>query len=144
MAAIVTDQFRILNAGNFVDSVGNLNNSYYVFLSLPNPSVVGYGRSTNWDSNTPAPVDNLDYLSHVKDTMIFGKKITPNNIRRVIRKVAWTKETRYDMYRHDYSNENQAPNGKTSRLYDTDFYVINKDFMFIFVLIMDHLVSIQT
>ena len=89
MAAIVTDQFRILNAGNFVDSVGNLNNSYYVFLSLPNPSVVGYGRSTNWDSNTPAPVDNLDYLSHVKDTMIFGKKITTNDVRRLVRRGDW-------------------------------------------------------
>ena len=44
MAAIVTDQFRILNASNFVDSVNNLSNSYYVFLSLPNPTTVGVGR----------------------------------------------------------------------------------------------------
>ena len=37
MPAVVTDQFRITNAGNFVDSVLNENNSYYVFLGLPNP-----------------------------------------------------------------------------------------------------------
>ena len=60
--------------------------------------------------------------------MVFGKKITSNNIRRVVRKINWTKDTTYDMYRHDYSSSNRSPNGQTSRLYDTDFYVINKDF----------------
>ena len=128
MAAIVTDQFRILNAGNFVDSVGNLNNSYYVFLSLPNPSVVGYGRSTNWDSNTPAPVDNLDYLSHVKDTMIFGKKITTNDVRRLVRRVDWKSGTIYEMYRHDYSVSNPSPQTNSTRLYDANYYVMNSDY----------------
>ena len=32
------------------------------------------------------------------------------------------------MYRHDYSASNKAPNGQTPRLYDSNFYVINKDF----------------
>ena len=49
MSAIVTDQFRILNANNFVESVENTNNSYYVFAGLSNPAgsgtLVGYGRS---------------------------------------------------------------------------------------------------
>ena len=63
MAAIVTDQFRLLNAENFVDSVSDPNNSYYVFLSLVNPSAnVGFGRSTTWDTNcllytSPSPRD---------------------------------------------------------------------------------------
>ena len=43
MAAIVTDQFRILNAGNFVDSVTDTSNSYYVFVGLSNPAATGYG-----------------------------------------------------------------------------------------------------
>ena len=49
MAAVVTDQFRISNASNFVDSVANTSNSYYVFLGLPNPSnpVSGFGRTTS-------------------------------------------------------------------------------------------------
>ena len=55
MSAIITDQFRILNANNFVESVENTNNSYYVFIGLPNPAgtpdetLVGYGRSLGWD-----------------------------------------------------------------------------------------------
>ncbi len=128
MAAIVTDQFRILNASNFVDSVSDTTNSYYVFLSLPNPSVVGYGRSTNWDSNTPSPVDNLDYLSHVKDTMVFGKKITVNDVRRLVRRVDWKQGTTYEMYRHDYSVSNPSPKTNSTRLYDANYYVMNSDF----------------
>ena len=45
MSAIVTDQFRILNANNFVESVESDNNSYYVFIGLSNPATVGYGLS---------------------------------------------------------------------------------------------------
>ena len=128
MAAIVTDQFRILNAGNFVDSVSDPNNSYYVFLSLPNPSAVGFGRSTTWDSNTPNPVDNLNYLNHVKDTMVFGKKITANDVRRLVRRVDWRQGTVYEMYRHDYSVSNTSPQTNSTRLYDANYYVMNSDY----------------
>ena len=110
MSAIVTDQFRILNASNFVESVESDNNSYYAFIGLPNPKgttgLVGYGRSANWTANTPNPEDNYSYLSHVGDTMMFGKKIGSANIRRVIRKVEWTAGNRYEIYRDDYSITN--------------------------------------
>ena len=128
MAAIVTDQFRILNANNFVESVSDPNNSYYVFLSLPNPNTVGFGRSTTWDENTPNPVDNLNYLNHVKDTMIFGKKITSNDVRRLIRRVDWRQGTIYEMYRHDYSIANTSPQTNSTRLYDANYYVMNNDY----------------
>ena len=129
MAAVVTDQFRILNASNFVDSVvSNANNSYYVFLGLDNPTTVGFGRTTNWDSNIPSPTDNLQYSGHYKNTALFGKKITSSNIRRLIRKVTWTSNTSYDMYRHDYSISNATPNSNSSRLYDSNYYVINSDY----------------
>jgi hypothetical protein len=128
MPAIVTDQFRILNASNFVDSVVSTNNSYYVFLGLNNPAQVGFGRTTNWDTNTPNPIDNFEYPPHYRDTALFGKKITSANIRRVIRKVQWESNTSYDMYRHDYSILNQSPNSNSSRLYDSNYYVITSDF----------------
>lgn len=135
MAAVVTDQFRISNASNFVDSVLSEENSYYVFMGLSNPGSsgdpIGFGRSTTWDdspSNPPTPVDNLEYLSHYRDTSLFGKKINSANIRRVIRKVTWTANTRYDMYRHDYSVRNLSPNSQSARLYDSNYYVINSDF----------------
>ena len=62
MPAVVTDQFRILNASNFVDSVLDSNNSYYAFLGLPNPTAVGFGRSDTWNTgnsnSVPSPTDN--------------------------------------------------------------------------------------
>jgi len=131
MAAVVTDQFRILNAENFVASVGSTNNSYYAFLGLvnsqtPNP---GFGRTDNWDTNgTPAPVDNFQYRSHYRDTALFGKKLTLSNVRRVVRKINWTSNTSYDMYRHDYSLGTIAEVTGSARLYDSNYYVINSDF----------------
>jgi hypothetical protein len=128
MAAIVTDQFRILNATNFINSVTNNSDSYYIFLGLDNPSQVGFGRTTDWNTNIPNPTDNFEYSSHYKDTTLFGKKITSSNIRRLIRKVTWTSNTSYDMYRNDYSIVNRAPNSDSSRLYDANYYVINSDY----------------
>ena len=51
MPAVITDQFRILNASNFVDTVTGSEeldptNSFYVTLGLPNTTVVGFGRQS--------------------------------------------------------------------------------------------------
>ena len=70
MSAVVTDQFRISNAGNFVDSVTDTNNNYYVFLGLSNPvilapdgspseTLVGFGRTSTWNASPPNPIDNI-------------------------------------------------------------------------------------
>ena len=132
MSAIVTDQFRILNANNFVESVENTNNSYYVFVGLSNPtgagSLVGYGRSANWNSDTPSPIDSFSYRSHTSDTMMFGKKVSSANIRRIIRRVDWVSGNRYEIYRDDYSAQNQSPLTAANRLYDANYYVLNSDF----------------
>jgi hypothetical protein len=128
MAAIVTEQFRILNASNFVESVTRDDSSYYVFLGLDNPIQNKFARTNNWNSNIPNPTDNFEYSSHYRDTSLFGKKITSSNIRRLIRKVTWTSNTSYDMYRHDYSIQNPTPNSNLSRLYDSNYYIINSDF----------------
>lgn len=129
MAAIVTDQFRIFNANNFIESVDNASNSYYVFLGLPNPNLtVGFGRTSDWDTNTPNPTDNFDYENAYHDTMMFGKKITSLNIRRLIRRIDWSSGTKYEMYRHDYSVSNPSPITNATRLYDANYYVMNSDY----------------
>ena len=53
MSAIVTDQFRILNASNFVDSIDSTNNSYYITVGLPNSAINAYGRDSLWNTNPP-------------------------------------------------------------------------------------------
>jgi hypothetical protein len=128
MSALVTDQFRIFNASNFVESIENSSNSYYVFVGLPNPTAVGFGRTSDWDTNTPSPTDNLKYESHYKDTTLFGKKISSTNVRRLIRRIDWSQGTKYEMYRHDYSINNPSPITRSTRLYDSNYYVMNSEY----------------
>ena len=49
MAAIITDQLRILNAKNFVAGVQSSSNSYYAFIGLPNPA----SYQSDWDTTPP-------------------------------------------------------------------------------------------
>jgi hypothetical protein len=136
MSALVTDQFRILNASNFIESIDNGSNSYYVWVGLVNPDInSGIGRNPNWDDgsspNTPVvpnPVDSFNHNNHYKDTLLFGKKITTSNIRRVVKRIDWSGGKKYDMYRHDYSIENPSPISKRYRLYDSNYYVMNSEY----------------
>ena len=134
MAAIVTDQFRIQNANNFVESIDNPANSYYVFLGLPNPApaTVGFGRSgadlAGYNSNIPDPRDTINNINHTSDTMMFGKKVNSANIRRLIKKRIWKTGTTYEMYRHDYGVDSTSPLTQSARLYDANYYVMNKDY----------------
>ena len=66
MAAIITDQIRILNAKNFVAGVTTSTNSYYSFIGLPNPTVI----QSNWDSDPPSPLDNFDEENNYWNTLI--------------------------------------------------------------------------
>jgi hypothetical protein len=135
MPAIVTDQFRILNTNNFINSFSDDSNSYYVTLGLPNPNSPGFARDPQWDGPNvvgtgviPNPIDNDEYLSQYRDISLFGKKITQSNIRRVVRRIEWVRGVKYDMYRHDYSSLNLTPVTGRSRLYDSNYYVMNVDY----------------
>ena len=133
MPAVVTDQFRILNASNFVKSVTGIGgadptDSFYITLGLPNAQAAGFGRKSNFDDETPAPIDNINTNNHIGDTTLFGKRVTGKNIRRLIRKVDWTQGQKYEMYRHDYSINFKSPNTDSARLYDARYYVMNENF----------------
>jgi len=124
MAAIITDQFRILSAKNFVSVASSSENSYYVFVGLPNSNEY----STTWDTNPPSPKDSFDEENSYWDTAIALKKISPENVKQVVRKITWSSGTTYDMYRHDISRTNTSkPSGATS-LYSANYYVVNSDY----------------
>ena len=124
MAAIITDQIRILNAGNFVAGVSNASNSYYSFIGLPNPA----DYQEDWDSDPPSPKDNFDQENDYWNTMIALKKINTADARQVVPKLTWSSGTTYDMYRHDYSRSNIAPVSGATNLYSANFIVLNSDF----------------
>ena len=124
MAAIITDQIRILNAKNFVADVNNSSNSYYSFVGLTNPS----DYQSDWDSDPPAPKDNFDQENDYWDTMVALKKINGADIKQVVPKRAWSSGTTYDMYRHDYSRTNTAAVSGSTSLYLATYFVMNSDF----------------
>jgi len=128
MAALITDGFRLLNADNFIESVSDPDNSYYIFVGLTNPVGNGYGRTPDWNQDPPSPEDSISYTRHVYDTMLYGRRITPGNVKRVIRRIDWKRGTRYEQYRDDYSVNNVSPNTGSTRLYDANYYVVNSEF----------------
>ena len=81
-----------------------------------------------WNTNPPSPIDNLAYNSHAGDVVLYGKKISSANVRRLVRRIDWVSGSRYEIYRDDYSITNPAPLSNASRLYDANYYVINSDF----------------
>ena len=123
MTAIITDQIRILNAKNFTAGVTTSVNSYYAFVGLPNPTSI----QSDWDDDPPSPTDNFSNEWDTWDTMIALKKITPDDVQRVVNKRIWASGTTYDYYRHDYSVSNPPPNSSGTTLYSANYYVINSD-----------------
>jgi len=124
MAAIITDQLRILNAKNFVAGVTSSVNSYYSFVGLPNPT----DYQSDWNTDVPAPKDNFSQENDYWDTMIALKKINAQDVKQVIPKRTWSSGTSYDMYRHDYSRTNLAAVSGSTTLYLANYYVMNSDF----------------
>ena len=134
MPAIITDQFRILNAETFVQSfvgVGTTgNNNFYTFLAHPNPEytdVINYGK-TNWNTDIPDPRDSFQQESLYWDSMLFLKKVQENDVTRVIPRIDWQSGTTYDMYRNTYSGDNLTPVSSSTTLYGSNYYVMNSEY----------------
>ena len=124
MAAIITDQIRILNAKNFVAGVTTTDNAYYSFIGLPNPT----DYEDDWDNDPPSPKDNFWEEDSYWDNMIAMKKITSSDVRQVVPRRVWTSGTTYDMYRSDYSRTNTAKVSGATNLYSANYFVINSDY----------------
>ena len=124
MAAIITDQIRILNAKNFLAGVTSTANAYYSFIGLPNPTDI----ESDWDTDPPSPKDNFDEEDNYWDTMIALKKINSSDARQGVSRRLWTSGTTYDMYRSDYSRTNTAKVSGATNLYAATYYIINSDY----------------
>lgn len=124
MAAIITDQLRILNAKNFVAGVQTSSNSYYAFIGLPNPE----DYQSDWDTSPPAPKDSLDQDNDYWDTMLAMKKINSSDISQVVRKNQWASGITYDMWRNDITRNNPSQPSGSFDIYSANYYVMNSDF----------------
>lgn len=131
MSAIITDQFRILNASTFINGfVGSASteNIFYTFIGLSNPTNTYSGGNSTWNDIPPAPLDNFYEEDSYRPTLISLKRISSSDVIRVIKKVKWESGRTYEMYRPDYSIDNKSPITDSSSLYDCDYIVINSNY----------------
>lgn len=87
------------------------------FESNASSSYVFAARSTAWSDENNPPDTNLSELDScldLREEILFGKKISANNVAKVIRKIEWSSNTVYAQYDHRDAN-----------LYSKDFYVVN-------------------
>ena len=124
MAAIITDQLRILNTKDFVASVASTTNSYYTWIGLPNPTQV----DSDWNTTPPDPKDSFNQENEYWDTMIALKKITTSDVKQVVAKNTWTSGITYDMYRNDITSTNLAKPSNATNLYDSNYFIMNSDY----------------
>ena len=124
MAAIITDQLRIVNATNFVAGVQSSANSYYCFIGVPNPA----DYVSTWDSDPPAPKDSFSQQDDYYDTMLAVKRINSADISQVVRKLKWQSGVTYDMWRNDITRDNPSQPSGAFDIYSANYYVINDDY----------------
>ena len=124
MSAIITNQFRIQKARDFVAEVESATNSYYTYIGLPNPTDI----NTNWESGPPAPKDCFDEENKYWDTILSLKKINSDDVQLAVRRYLWQSGTVYDMYRHDINRDNLSKPSDVTSLYSAPYYVLNSNY----------------
>ena len=124
MAAIITDQLRILNTKDFVASVASTTNSFYTWIGLPNATQV----DSDWNTTPPDPRDSFNQENEYWDTMIALKKVDTTDVKQVVKKNTWTSGITYDMYRNDVTAENPSKPSNATTLYAANYFVVNSDY----------------
>jgi hypothetical protein len=124
MAAIITDQLRVLNAGRFVSGITSGTDVFYSFVGLTNSDDI----SSSWNDFPFAPKDSFDEENNTWDTIVALKKINSEDVSQVIRKITWESGIKYDMYRHDITRDNLSQPSQATSLYSANYYVVNSDY----------------
>ena len=124
MAAIITDQLRILNTKDFVASVASTTNSFYTWIGLPNATQV----DSDWNTTPPDPRDSFNQENEYWDTMIALKKVDTTDVKQVVQKNVWASGITYDMYRNDIKAENPSKPSNAITLYDANYFIVNSDY----------------
>jgi hypothetical protein len=115
MTAIVTSNFRVINAENFKQDVADANTSVYV----------GIGKSDVWSLTTSdttdttpfTPVDALDSLGEASQNMIGMKLIGTADVSHVVPRYTWASDTSYYAWDSDDGS-----------IFDKKFYIVTNEF----------------
>jgi len=113
MAAIVTSNFRVLNANNFKEDVANSS----VYVAIGKSDVWSLTTSDTTDTTPFTPNDHLDDLGEARENLIGMKKIASSDLSHVVDRYTWTSNTVYNEW-----------DSNDPEIFDKKFYVITSEF----------------
>lgn len=108
MPAIITEDIRIHNSRQFIESLDETANTVvYTFIGQPS------------FQNANVAIDTVTLYNEVWDNMIALRRVEPNDAAHVIPRNDWLTGTVYDAFRDDIP---------LSDMFDADFVVMNDSF----------------
>ena len=113
MTAIVTTDFRVLNAENFKEDVA----AGGMYLGIGKPDVWSTAMSDTTDTTPFTPYDNLDNKHEAWKNMLGLKKLTASDITHVVPRHTWATGNSYVAWDSDVAD-----------IYDNPFYIITSEF----------------
>ena len=118
MATIITNDARVENARNFIDTLSDCDGNARTYMFI--------GKPTAWedDNSPPFPDNSVKEFFDVHHEILSLKRIFKNDAFLLLPRYEWVSGTTYDMYRHDYNSKNLA-HSKANNLFRSVFYVIN-------------------
>ena len=113
---LITQNFKTHAARQFVESFSESSNTIYY--------VAGH-KSTPFTNDVipPEPENTLNYTHYeLYDDMLFGKHITPADVKHMVRNIPWVSGTVYDMY-DDLAADLETKNFFVSSLESGSYHV---------------------
>ena len=113
MAAIVSSNFRVLNANNFKEDVTDSS----VYVAIGKSDVWSDTTSNTVDGTPPAPNDHLDDIGELRAQMTGMKKVTASDLSNVVPRYTWAAGASYHAWKSDDAS-----------IFDKAFYIVTSEF----------------
>ncbi len=113
MAAIVSSNFRVLNANNFKEDVSDSS----VYVAIGKSDVWSNTTSDTVDGTPATPNDHLDDLGELRAQLTGMKKVTASDLSNVVPRYTWTSGNSYHAWK---SND--------ASIFDKAFYIVTSEF----------------
>jgi hypothetical protein len=113
MAAIVSSNFRVLNANNFKEDVTDSS----VYVAIGKSDVWSLTTSDTTDGTPTTPQDQLDQLGETRQNLMGMKKVTGSDLSNVIPRYTWTSGNSYYAWDSDDAS-----------IFDKAFYIVTSEF----------------
>lgn len=121
MSAIITSDFRNLNAKNFKNNITSDTENVYLFIGKSDKWSSSLTGTTDVAPNSGVPIDSVLTTQDADKNMIALKSITGTDVINLIPRYNWIAGTRYEAW--DDNDPNIFDRGN-----DTPFYVLTDSF----------------